>query len=412
MTADDRTFRIRLAVITAVAAVWRFGYLLAVKIDDDLLLNDSLYYSIQAGRNSEGDWWRESLSDLPGAEHGPLTSLYLTPWSLGPGDLVAWQRVGMTVLGVVTVAAIGVAGRRLAGSLVGLVAAAIAAVYPNLWINDSLVMSESLALLIVAVALIVALDFDRSPSVGRAVALGVLVGLGTLTRSEIALFAIGFAVLAWWRAAGHPRRALIPVLVVVASALTIAPWVVYNLARFSEPVLLSTNDGTTLLGANCDQTYYEDIGGWDIRCLDASEEGVDASVRSRQRRSVAVDYARDHASRLPVVVAARLGRIVDVYGLRNLVALDRGEEKAAWAVWAGIVMWWLLAAAAVAGWVVLGRRRVVARWWLVVPVASVLITTILFYGAHRIRAPAEPVVVLLAAVALVALWERVTHSDA
>ena len=116
MTADDRTFRIRLAVITAVAAVWRFGYLLAVKIDDDLLLNDSLYYSIQAGRNSEGDWWRESLSDLPGAEHGPLTSLYLTPWSLLPGDLVAWQRVGMTVLGVVTVAAIGVAGRRLGGS--------------------------------------------------------------------------------------------------------------------------------------------------------------------------------------------------------------------------------------------------------------------------------------------------------
>jgi hypothetical protein len=272
-------------------------------------------------------------------------------------------------------------------------------------------MSESLALLLVAVALIVALDFDRSPTVGRAVALGVLVGLGALTRSEIALFAIGFAGLAWWRATGHPRRALLPVLVVLASALTMAPWIVYNLARFSEPVLLSTNDGTTLLGANCDQTYYEDIGGWDIRCLDPSAEGVDASVRSRQRRSAAVDYASDHVGRLPVVAAARLGRILDVYGLGNLVALDRGEEKAAWSAWAGIVMWWLLAASAVAGWVVLARRRVVARWWLVVPVASVLITTILFYGAHRIRAPAEPVVVLLAAVSLVALWERVTHSD-
>ena len=187
--ASRRAFRIRLAVITAVAAVWRFGYLLAVKIDDDLLLNDSLYYSIQAGRNSEGDWFRESLTALPGAEHGPLTSLYLTPWSLGPGDLVAWQRVGMTVLGVATVAVIGVAGRRLAGSLVGLVAAAIAAVYPNLWINDSLVMSESLALLDRRRGAVVALDFDRSPSVGRAVALGVLVGLGALTRSEIALFA-------------------------------------------------------------------------------------------------------------------------------------------------------------------------------------------------------------------------------
>ena len=149
--------------ITAIAAVWRLGYLFAVKLDDALLLNDSLYYSIQAGRNSEGDWFREALTEQPGAEHGPLTSLYLTPWSLGPGDNVAWQRFATTLLGIATVAVIGLVGRRLAGPRVGLVAAGIAAVYPNLWINDSLVMSESLACLIVAVALLVALDFDRRP---------------------------------------------------------------------------------------------------------------------------------------------------------------------------------------------------------------------------------------------------------
>ena len=73
----------------------------------------------------------------------------------------------------------------------GLLAAAIAVVYPNLWINDSLVMSESLAILIVAGALVVALDFDRRPSPVRAIALGGLVGLGALTRSEILLFAVG-----------------------------------------------------------------------------------------------------------------------------------------------------------------------------------------------------------------------------
>jgi hypothetical protein len=31
---------------------------------------------------------------------------------------------------------------------------------------------------------------------------------------------------------------------------------------------------------------------------------------------------------------------------------------------------------------------------------------VVFYGAHRIRAPAEPVVVVLAAVGAVALYER------
>ena len=412
----EGSFRQRLAVITVVAAVWRLGFLFLVRAGDGLMLNDSMYYSFQAGRNSKGEWFREALTDLPGAEHGPLTSLYLTPWSLGSVDPVVWQRFANTLLGIATVAVIGLVGRRLSGPLVGLVAAGIAAVYPNLWINDSLVMSESLACLIVAVALLVALEFDRRPGLGRAVALGVLVGLGALTRSEIALWALGFAALAWWRSAGHPRRPLMPVLVVAAAVVTVAPWTVYNLVRFERPVVLSTNEGTTLLGANCDSTYYVDVGGWDVRCLgDLQDAGsVDASVRSRERGELAVDYITDHAGRVPVVVLARLGRIVDLYGLDSLVDLDRGEQKAGWAAWAGIVCWWLLVPAAILGWVVCGRKRGAdddrskARWWLAVPPAAVLVTTVLFYGAHRIRAPAEPVVVVLAAAGAVALYERWT----
>ncbi len=410
----ERSFRRGLIGITVAAALWRLGYLLFVKLDDAVMLNDSLYYSIQAGRNSEGDWFRDGLTDLPGAEHGPLTSLYLTPWSLLPGDLVRWQRLGTTLLGIALVAVIGLVGKRLAGPAVGLLAAAIAAVYPNLWINDSVIMSESLACLLTGFALLLALRFDGQPRLGVAAALGAVVGLAALARSELALLALGFAGLAWWRSAGHPRRALMPVNIVAGALLVIAPWTLYNVSRFEEPVLFTTNDGTTLLGANCDSTYYGDIGGWDLRCLgDLPPVGtVDASVSSLDRRDQAVDYITDHLGRLPVVVAARVGRLLDVYGLESLVAMDVGEEKAEWAVWAGIVCWWLVAAAAVVGWRALGRwgdgaaERSRARWWLAVPVLTVLITTILFYGAHRIRAPAEPAIVVLAAAGVVAVAER------
>ena len=56
----DRRFAGWLGAITLVGAIWRLAYLFVVKADDALLLNDSLYYSIQAGRNSEGDWFREA----------------------------------------------------------------------------------------------------------------------------------------------------------------------------------------------------------------------------------------------------------------------------------------------------------------------------------------------------------------
>lgn len=415
--AERRRFRVGLLAITAAAAVWRLGYLVAIKIDDALLLNDSLYYSIQAGRNSEGDWFREGLSDLPGAEHGPLTSLYLTPWSVGGGDNVGRQRLAMTLVGIFTVALIGLLGRRLGGPAVGLVAAALAAVYPNLWINDSLVMSESLAVLLVTLALLAALRAHDRPRWPDGVLLGVLVGLAALTRSELALLAPLFAGLMWWRSdvteADHRRRRWLPAVAVLAASLaTVTPWLAYNMVRFERPVLMSTNDGTTLLGANCDRTYRDDVGGWDIRCLAPvpTDETVDASVRSSARRELAFDYIGDHAERLPLVVVARLGRIIDVYGLESLVALDAGEEKAESAVWAGIVMWWVLAPLAVAGWLTLRRDGRSERWWLLPLPVTVLVATILFYGAHRIRAPAEPVVVVAAATGLVALARGVGRS--
>ena len=93
---------------------------------------------------------------------------------------------------------------------------------------------------------------------------------------------------------------------------TVAPWALYNLARFDRPVLLSTNDGTTLLGANCDTTYYDDLGGWDIRCLEPvpNDETVDASVRSARaaRRSPSTTSATTSAGCRSSSLA-RVGRI-------------------------------------------------------------------------------------------------------
>ena len=67
-------------------------------------------------------------------------------------------------------------GRRVAGPLVGLIAAAIVAVYPFMWINDGMLMSESLAVLMAALVLAAAYAFVQAPRPRQAVLLGLACG--------------------------------------------------------------------------------------------------------------------------------------------------------------------------------------------------------------------------------------------
>ncbi len=56
---------------------------------------------------------------------------------------------------------IGLVGRRLGGNAVGLVAAGIAAVYPEIWINDGMLLSESMAILMTAIMLYTVYGFAQ-----------------------------------------------------------------------------------------------------------------------------------------------------------------------------------------------------------------------------------------------------------
>jgi 4-amino-4-deoxy-L-arabinose transferase-like glycosyltransferase len=390
-----------------LAAVVRLAYW-ATKIGDDLLLNDSWYYSGQARQLTQGIWFREILADQPGAEHGPLTSLLMWPFSYGT-EYQTVQRLVTVATGVALVWVLGRFTEQLAGRTAGIAAALIAALYPNLWMNDGLVMSESISTLLVALSLWAAWKAAQLDDVKafrrQAVVLGVLLGLAVLARSELVLFVplvLVWLVLVRRRHALPWRGAVLGLVIAVA---VVSPWVGFNLTRFERPVFLTTNDGTTLLGANCPQVYSGPIlGGWVVDCVTADplyflEE--EPSVRSARQRSLGVHYALDHVGAWPKVVAARVARSVDLFGLDQLVAQDVGEERPRWASWAGIGAFWMMAVLSVFGALRLPRRD---RSLLLVPVVVALVTTVLFYGAHRIRSSAEPSIVIFSAVAVASLW--------
>jgi len=401
----QRADRSLLIGIVVFGAVLRLA-MLASRWGDPLELNDSIYYSIQAAQNADGNWFAEPLSRTPGAEHPPLTVLAITPASLLPSP-VFWQRATTTLFGIAAVALIALLGTRLGGRRVGVVAAAIAAVYPNLWLSDGLVMSESIAVALVTVVMIAALWHGERFTPASAALCGAALGLAALARSELLLLVPLLAVVGLGT---QDRRRWLGRAAVLAgaAALVVMPWLVWTSIRLDAPVLMSTNSGMTLLGANCPPTYYGDsIGGWELECVFGSDElrghlGETAVERSNRGRAEAVAYVRQHPERVPLVVAARVLRAADLYGLTSSVRGDVGEERMEWGVWAGVAAWWVLAPMAAIG---LYRMSRGDRWVLATPVICVAVVTVVFYGSHRLRAPMEPVVAVAAATFLVGAYE-------
>lgn len=403
-SADDRGFRRRLAWVLVAAAIVRVIHL-ATKWNRPLRLNDSVWYSAMASGLRRGEFFRHLVvPGAPSAEHPPLASLLMTPGSFLP-DSVNGQRLTTCIAGVIGVALIGVLARRIGGARLGIVAASLAAVYPNLWLNDGLVMSESIAIALVVGALLALHSVLERPTRRNVIGAGALLGAAALTRSELVMLVPLTAALIIARERSRAATGRAIALTGVALAL-MAPWAAANMARFDRPVLLTTNDGTTLLGSYCDDIFSgANKGGWSVFCVfDAPDPGGDDSVRSSAQRSMAITYARDHARELPGVVVARVARALDLYGLDDMVGGDVGEEKPRVFVWAGIVVWWLLMVPAAIGFAALRRRD---RWLLALPLLSSATATVVFYGGHRLRAPAEPVIVILASVTVCAVWKRV-----
>ena len=422
-TPRSRRFRWSLATVAVLGLAWRIGYILVEKRPVDTCgqqrCGDAVYYVAQSLRLAEGHLFDDPANHgMPAADHPPITALLLTPSALLRGQHITPGRLTMALVGTAAIVVIGLLARHLAGGAgqgdaAGLIAAGLAAANPNLWMNDALAMAEAPAALAVAAVLLCTYRLLAVPDRGRAAWLGLACGLAVLTRSELALLVpltVAPAVLLARAGPTLGRRVVLVVIVGAIGVATTAPWVLFNLARFDEPTLLSTNDGLTIVGANCDEVYEGGgLGFWNLGCARAVDplvpEGADQSVRSRIYRDEGIDHLLDSTDRLPAVIAARVGRLWNLHHPEQMVWLNQGEGRERWASWAGIWAFWLLLPPAVAGLVVLRRQRV-PIWPLASTAVLVTLVAALFYGIVRFRVPFDVAETTAAGVAIAAAWHR------
>lgn len=387
----------------------RLAYVLIVRPEVPFT-SDANTYHLLARNLADGrgyiapyDWFFQGVS-RPTAEFGPVHPSLLAVASLFGVTTVLGHQLFMAVVGSITPVLTALLAGRVTGRRdVAIGAGLVAAVHPMLFGSDGAIMAETTYTLLGLLAVLALLRVGEGRARWWAAAAGLAVGLAVLTRGDglLLLPLVVLPVLLVRRS--RVDRELVAQLAVVGAAalLVVTPWVARNAVRFDGHLVLSNNLGSLVNGSNCPETYAgPSIGSWDFRCAYAELPPGTEATTSAALRDEGLRYLREHAERLPVVVAARVGRAFGLFHPFQQARAEVNDARVYWTQATGTVLDWVLLPLFAVG-VVRLRRRGASVAPLVGPVVLVTLLVAATYGNSRFREVAEPAVVIGAVAALV-----------
>jgi Dolichyl-phosphate-mannose-protein mannosyltransferase len=404
-----------------VALLVRVVVLVAVS-DGYRPASDAFDFDRHAVSLAHGDGYPPALPQFGGGASAfrppayPVTLAAVDVATGNPSDRARWT-LGLALnvlLGALTAGLVALLGRRLFGEPAGIVAGAIAALWPPFLFIATSLLSENLFIPLMLGALLAVVRWRDEPRARRLVAAGVLVGLCALTRSNGIVLALPLAIGVW-----RAGRSLVPAAAFVGIAvLVVVPWSVRSTLVVDAPVTVSTQAGYAVAGIYNDTARDDPRWPWNwgpperdpalARSVFAKPGLDEATADSRLRRETR-EYVLDD----PAVIAEagywNTRRLLNLQGpeVERVTAryLGLNDKLAALAVYA----FWLLLPFAVAGAFTAAARR--APWWVwLIPVLLALSAIFTAGGLTRYRLPEDPFLIWLAACALVALAERLRRT--
>lgn len=338
-----------------------------------------------------------------------LAAVYTVTEPLGVQRWTA-ARVAIAVLGTTAVALLGLVAWQLFGRRVALIALALAAVFPPMIVQGGSLLSETLfaALMLAAVASVLA--YRAAGSDRRwLVAAGLICGLAILTRSNApALLLPLMGAVAMTGRGTRPLRARLgrAAALAVIAALVVAPWTIRNAIALDGFAPVTTEAGSALAGTYNDvtRTDPEWPGAWrpparlaELRpVLDPVRGDEPAEQRALTRRSLR--YMADHPAYVAEVGGRNLWRLLGLAGPDWWRFSGRTLSLPAWTAYVSGTAFLVVLAFAVAGAFTRAARSAPAWLWLMP--ALMVLSVVFVVGETRFRAPVDPFVVLLAALAI------------
>ena len=411
--------------VFAVALAVRLLLMVATPGFEPLL--DPADYDRHATSIAAGDGYPSTIisadKEGPTAFRPPLYPHLLGGVYALTGDSWTAGRVLGALLGALGAVLVGLLGKELWGRRAGIAAGAVAALSPPLVTLNASLTAESLFVPLEVATLLALLGCTRAErKLPWALGAGVLCGLAILTRGN-GLFLLPTLVVATALAGRGARgRILLAGASVGAAVLTLAPWAVRNSAAFDEPVPLGTQAGIMLAGVYgpLSHGHPESKGSWQLPLDDPryaqlfQRRDLNELELEQELRASALRYAADHPGYVLEVPFLNAARLLNPAGAGELTANSYYELNVHGGlrpvVSGGYYLTALLSLVALA---LAARGALPARlgpaWlWLTLPL--MLLSSALFQGGVRYRAPIDPFLALLAGLALAALYATLQRS--
>jgi 4-amino-4-deoxy-L-arabinose transferase-like glycosyltransferase len=336
----------------------------------------------------------------------------------GPNDYFA--RIFLSLVGSGTCVLVYFFARDLFSWRIGVVAGVFAAIYPELYIYDGWLYTESLYIFLLFAICYALYRLQHTPERNWRIWIicGVLLGLLSLTRPNgiivIALFVIWCVIMVWQKSLSM-RVTIRGVLVSIAIAVVlIGPWTARNYLVSHSFIPVATGDGTVLLGAYNNEVLIKSTypggpkGTWinpnvsrpDVvrpfplyTCTPPCEVAREAAFKD-----AAIKWIQENIKVMPYLLKLHFINMwqPDTYEA-DLPTVRFAQQPSTQFVVHMMKTWpiylYILAT--------LGLVVTLWRWrellFIYFMIISIVAQNIIYYGSARLRAPIEPMLILLAA---------------
>jgi 4-amino-4-deoxy-L-arabinose transferase-like glycosyltransferase len=295
-----------------------------------------------------------------------------------------------SVLGALTCVLVLMIGERLFARQVGVIAAAIAAVYPFLVFYTGVLVAETLFVFLSTALVYVLVRLREARTWRWVVFAGMVLGMMNLTRPVTLLLPAILFFWAWIEFGTKTQAAAIAGMITLAMVLTILPWTVRNYVVTGSVIPLVTTHWATLYGAN-NRTIIqnpETVGGWVV-----PEPMTDEAYRAAYFAFLRHFFLHEPME-LVRLELHKLKRFWSIFPKTQTASRDGVISLFSYGV---LLPFFMLG-------MVLSLRTPQKPWVLFAWILYFSLTTLIMHGATRYRLPVEPVIILFGAFALERVW--------